>query len=144
VKNYKKYLDLKDVEKLYNAELKILAVRNLLPSGMGSFSYPYSNGSTPGISFTDFKRLFITKQKRQSPFNIYAWEFPDSKCFHQYSIQPPCLASENPSSALCIVCLRETAGNHRRRSPVRVRNSAVVPGVLFSLNLELQLPIHQL
>ena len=109
MKNYKKYLDLKDVEKLYNAELKILAVRNLLPSGMGSFSYPYSNGSTPGISFTDFKRLFITKQKRQSPFNIYAWEFPDSKCFHQYSIQPPCLASENPSSALCIVCLRRNS-----------------------------------
>ena len=26
MKNYKKYLDLKDVEKLYNAELKILAV----------------------------------------------------------------------------------------------------------------------
>ena len=27
--------------------------------------------------------------------------------------------------------LRETAGNNRRRSPVRVRSLAVVPGVLF-------------
>jgi len=89
VKNYKKYLNLKDVEKLHDAEVKRLAERNFLPLSLGSFSYPNSNGITPGISFTDFKLLFITKQKRQSPFNIYAWEFPDSKCFHQYSIQPP-------------------------------------------------------